>query len=103
MRGGRQRGKTGREDREGGRQRGKEDSEGGRQRGKEDREGGRQRGKEDREGERQRKGRQGGGKDGTTAGKEEEVMLQTVGKAERREYRSFLCEDEVCLLGVKMF
>ena len=44
-----------------------------------------------------------GGKDGTTAGKEEEVMLQTVGKAERREYRSFLCEDEVCLLGVKMF
>ena len=105
MREGRQGGKTGREDREG-RQRGKtgrEDREGGRQRGKEDREGGRQRGKEDRERERQRKGRQGGGKDGTTAGKEEEVMLQTVGKAERREYRSFLCEDEVCLLGVKMF
>ena len=30
-------------------------------------------------------------------------MLQAIGKAERREYRSFLREDEVCLLGVKMF
>ena len=51
-----------------------------------------------KEGERQRR-REGG----TTAGKEEELMLQAVGKAERRQYRSFLCEDEVCLLGVKVF
>ena len=75
------RGKTGREWEE------------GRQGGREDREGG----KTEKEGDRE------GGKDGTTAGKEEELMLQAVGKAERRQYRSFLCEDEVCLLGVKVF